>query len=177
MSDNENKISRRTALKRLGTLVAGATLVATGALPLSACSGQKRKCIIFYFTGTGNCLHVARELADNDTELLSIPQMMRQQRFDFTADEIGLVYPVYGHMPPYMVRQFFSKAVFHADYTFAILTYGMRKCNAVEIWDDITRRAGIPFDYINTLWMVDNWLPNFDMNDQILIDKHIPESL
>ena len=25
--------------------------------------------------------------------------------------------------------------------------------------------------------MVDNWLPNFDMNEQIKIDKHIPESL
>ena len=25
--------------------------------------------------------------------------------------------------------------------------------------------------------MVDNWLPSFDMNEQILIDKHIPENL
>lgn len=25
--------------------------------------------------------------------------------------------------------------------------------------------------------MVDNWLPNFDMNEQIKIDKHIPENL
>ena len=25
--------------------------------------------------------------------------------------------------------------------------------------------------------MVDNWLPNFDMNDQMKIDKHIPENL
>ena len=25
--------------------------------------------------------------------------------------------------------------------------------------------------------MVDNWLPNFDMNEQVLIDKHIPEKL
>ena len=25
--------------------------------------------------------------------------------------------------------------------------------------------------------MVDNWLPNFDMNEQLKIDKHIPENL
>lgn len=56
-------------------------------------------------------------------------------------------------------------------------TYGNRKCNAVEIWNDISRKAGVPFDYINTLIMVDNWLPNFDMNEQVLIDKHIPENL
>lgn len=56
-------------------------------------------------------------------------------------------------------------------------TYGNRKCNAVEIWNDISRKAGVPFDYLNTLIMVDNWLPNFDMNEQVLIDKHIPENL
>ncbi len=25
----------------------------------------------------------------------------------------------------------------------------------------------MPFDYITTMIMVDNWLPNFDMNEQI----------
>lgn len=27
--------------------------------------------------------------------------------------------------------------------------------------------GGMPFDYITTMIMVDNWLPNFDMNEQI----------
>lgn len=60
---------------------------------------------------------------------------------------------------------------------FSVLTYGNRKCCSVEIWDDIARRAGKSFDYIATLIMVDNWLPNFDMNEQVLIDKHIPENV
>lgn len=177
MPAEEKKISRRSALKRIGTAVAGAALVAAGAMPLSACVSRKRKRIVFYFTGTGNCLYVARQLADENTELLSIPQMMRQKRFRFSADEIGIVYPVYGHMPPNMVRSFIRQAQLQADYRFAVLTYGNRKCNAVEIWDDISRKAGMPFDYVSTLIMVDNWLPNFDMNDQIRIDKHIPENL
>ena len=33
------------------------------------------------------------------------------------------------------------------------------------------------FDYIATIIMVDNWLPNFDMNEQRKIDNHIPENL
>lgn len=103
--------------------------------------------------------------------------MIWKDDIEIEADEIGIVYPIYGHMPPNMVRQFIKKAKLKADYKFAILTYGNRKCNAVEIWDKISRDAGVPFDYINTLIMVDNWLPNFDMNEQVLIDKHIPENL
>ena len=140
-------------------------------------NAPKGKRMIFYFTATGNSLYVARQLADENTELFSIPQLVKQGRYDFEADEIGIVYPIYGHMPPNMVRGFIKKARLKAGYKFAVLTYGARKCDAVEIWDRISRDAGNSFDYISTIVMVDNWLPNFDMNEQIRIDKHIPENL
>lgn len=173
----DEKMSRRTAIKTMGTAAMGAMLSVSGGSTLASCMNMKKKRLIFYFTGTGNCLYVARQLADENTELLSIPQMMNQGRTDFEADEIGLVYPIYGHMPPYMVRQFLKKARLKADYTFAVLTFGARKCNAVEILDGITRKAGWRFSYLSTLMMVDNWLPNFDMNEQVKMDKHIPENL
>lgn len=92
---------------------------------------MKRK--ILYFTGTGNCLYIARRLSDADTELLSVPQLVKRGIYDIEADEIGLVYPIYGHMPPTMVREYLAKAALRADYKFAVLTFGCRKCNAVEI--------------------------------------------
>lgn len=174
---NDNKITRRSALKRMGAAVISTAAAASGMFSLASCGAGKSRRIIFYFTGTGNCLYVARQLAGENAEVLSIPQMMKQWRYDFEADEIGIVYPVYGHMPPNMVRQFIRMARLKAGYMFAVLTYGNRKCNSVEIWDDISMQAGKQFDYINTLIMVDNWLPNFDMNEQIKIDKHIPENL
>ncbi len=170
-------MTRRGALKRMGVAVAGALMSTSGLLSLTSCEKKYLKRVILYFTGTGNCLYVARQLAGQNSELLSIPQLMKQNEIVIEADEIGLVYPIYGHMPPNMVRQFIKKAKLKADYKFAVLTYGNRKCSAVEIWDEISRKAGVAFDYINTLIMVDNWLPNFDMNEQILIDKHIPENL
>ena len=173
----DNKISRRDALKRMGAAVLGGAVASSGLLSLTSCEGKRNKRIIFYFTGTGNCLYIARQLAGADTELLSIPQMVKRGKYEFEADEIGIVYPIYGHMPPYMVRQFIQKARLKAGYRFAVLTYGARKCDAVEIWDRISRKAGNAFDYIGTIVMVDNWLPNFDMNEQIKIDKHIPENL
>ena len=176
MDKSNNKgISRRDVLKRMGLLMAGAAVM--GVPTLTACSGKKKKRIILYFTATGNSLYVARQLADEGTELLSIPQLVKQGRYELEADEIGIVYPIYGHMPPNMVRQFIKKVKLTASYKFAVLTYGNRKCSAVEIWDEISRKAGHSFDYITTIIMVDNWLPNFDMAEQIKIDKHIPENL
>ena len=141
------------------------------------CNFAAARRVILYFTATGNSLYVARQLAGEAGELLSIPQLVKAGRYELEADEIGIVYPVYGHMPPNMVREFIRKARLKAGYRFAVLTYGNRKCNSAEIWDEVSRKAGCPFDYITTMIMVDNWLPNFDMNEQMKIDKHIPESL
>lgn len=174
--NSDNNITRRGAIRKMGLILTSAVAATSGLLSLTSCDSTKKR-IILYFTGTGNCLYVARQLAGKDGELLSIPQLMKEGRFDIEADEIGIVYPIYGHMPPNMVRKFIDKAHLKADYLFAILTYGNRKCNAVEIWDEISGKSGKRFDYISTLIMVDNWLPNFDMNEQIKIDKHIPENL
>lgn len=173
----EKVLTRRTALKIMGSAALATVMATTGASALASCIEGRKKRVVLYFTGTGNCLYVARQLAGKEGEILSIPQLMRKKQFEIEADEIGLVYPIYGHMPPYMVREFIKKAQLKAEYKFAVLTYGMRKCNAVEIWDGISRKAGNVFDYIGTIVMVDNWLPNFDMNDQMKIDKHIPENL
>lgn len=173
----EKVLTRRTALKIMGSAALATVMATTGASALTSCIEGRKKRVVLYFTGTGNCLYVARQLAGKEGEILSIPQLMRKKQFEIEADEIGLVYPIYGHMPPYMVREFIKKAQLKAEYKFAVLTYGMRKCNAVEIWDGISRKAGNVFDYIGTIVMVDNWLPNFDMNEQMKIDKHIQENL
>ena len=194
-------IDRRTALKLIGTAAATAAL---GSLPLlSACNKPEQtsdpnnhpdnsaptpesntpsqsqpqnrmKRLVFYFTGTGNCLYTARELSD---QVISIPQAMKNNEMTYEAEEIGFVYPVYGMMPPNMVRQFIQKASLKADYFFAVATYGNNQGNAVNVWNDISKSAGYTFDYIATLLMVDNWLPRFDMNEQKTIDKKTEENL
>lgn len=70
--------------------------------------------MVFYFTATGNCLYVARELAaQEDSMPVSIPQEMAQEgELRYEADAIGIVYPIYGHMMPTMVREFVERAAF-----------------------------------------------------------------
>ena len=175
--NKDKNMSRRDALKCMGAAVLSGAVASSGLLSLTACGAKCKKRVLLFFTGTGNCLYVARELAGEAGEILSIPQLVKNKQYEIEADEIGLVYPIYGHMPPHMVWEFIKKVRLKASYKFAVLTYGKRKCSAVEIWDDISRKAGAAFDYIGTLMMVDNWLPNFDMNEQVKIDKHIPENL
>ena len=143
----DKRISRREALTRMGMIVAGVAASSIGLPALTSCTEKpQKKRIILYFTATGNCLHVARQLAESEEQLLSIPQMVKQNQYEFEADEIGLVYPIYGHMPPNMVRNFIKKAKLKAAYKFAVLTYGARKCDSVEIWNDISSKAGNKFD-------------------------------
>lgn len=130
--------------------------------------------MVFYFTGTGNSLYIAKQI---EASPMSIPQKMRKEKLEFSAESIGLVAPVYGHELPGMVKDFLKKAVFHTDYFYLILTYGNRHGGAAELAREYCRECGITPDYINVLIMVDNWLPGFDMEEQKRLDKGVEENL
>lgn len=130
--------------------------------------------MLFYFTGTGNSLYAAKKIEDNP---ISIPQVIHNADLHFTADTIGIVTPIYGHEAPPMVKDFLRKAAFHTEYFYMILTYGNRHGGAAELARQLCEECGIDVRYINLLWMVDNWLPAFDMNEQTAIDKRVDEQI
>lgn len=130
--------------------------------------------MVFYFTGTGNSLFIAKQIEEHP---ISIPQVIHRERQEFFADSIGIVAPVYGHEVPTMVKDFLRKAVFHTDYFYMILTYGNRHGGAAELAKKLCDECGIAVNYINVIVMVDNWLPGFDMNEQKKIDKKIEQSM
>ena len=133
--------------------------------------------MVFYFTATGNCRYVAEQL-DNDAR--SIPQeMQREGELAYQDGAIGIVYPIYGHMMPDMVRRFVERAKFSTPYLYLVLTYGCRHTSTIELGVGEMERNGFSVSYASTLLMVDNWLPNFDMNEQrkILSQKHVEENL
>ncbi len=130
--------------------------------------------MIFCFSGTGNSLYAARSL---DTDVISIPQVIDRTDLHFRSERIGIVAPIYGHEMPQMVKAFISRATFETSYVFLILTYGNRHANAVELARQVFGDAGKRIDYIRTLLMVDNFLPAFDMKEQLALDKHVEEQL
>lgn len=130
--------------------------------------------MVFYFTGTGNSLYIAKQL---DSQAFSIPQVLKSDSLIFTADNIGIVCPVYGHEMPKMVKEFIKKADFRAKYFYIVLTYGALHGGAAELAEDYVKSVGKKADYITSIMMVDNFLPNFDMAEQCAMDKKIPEHL
>ncbi len=131
---------------------------------------------IFYFTSTGNCLAVAKKIGGN---LVSIPQVIDMPDLHYKDDVIGLIFPIYGFGMPKMVRQFLTIASWEADYSFAIGAYGNLPGAAMMNVQKFAAKHGQRFDYAESLLMVDNYLPGFDMTDQIarLPKKYVDEHL
>ena len=130
--------------------------------------------MVFYFTGTGNSLYIAKQIEKNP---LSIPQMIHRKPLNYQDDSIGIVSPVYGHELPRMVKDFLQKAVFQSKYFYIILTYGNRHGGAAELAKNFCDNCGIKVNYINVIQMVDNWLPGFDMEEEKKTDKNIERQL
>lgn len=124
---------------------------------------------IFYFTGTGNSLAVAKRIGG---ELYSIPQEMGKGELNYEDDVIGIVSPVYYGRLPNIVREFLGKAKFKTDYLFAIANCGSGSGIVLDELQNLSKEQGYQFDYLNSIVMVDNFLPVFEIGEEI---KKLPE--
>ncbi|MEW6712601.1 MAG: EFR1 family ferrodoxin [Candidatus Riflebacteria bacterium] len=131
---------------------------------------------VFYFTSTGNSLEVAKAIGG---ELISIPQVLKNNLVDFKEDAIGIVFPLYSLGTPGIVREFMEKTRLEADYFFAVITYGNFEGGGVDDFYRLARSRGIKLSYLNSIVMVDNYLNFFKMENQIesLADKKVPENV
>ena len=76
---------------------------------------------LLYYTTTGNNLYIAKQLGG---ELLSIPQLMKNEEFDIEDDVVGIIFPVFFATSPKTLREFLQKADIKSDYLFLITSYG-----------------------------------------------------
>ena len=77
---------------------------------------------IYYFSGTGNCLAVARminEKSSEKSEIIPIPN----GKFIIKADRVGFVFPVYCHKLPDIVKRYILRIEFiSSPYIYAVAT-------------------------------------------------------
>lgn len=81
---------------------------------------------IYYFTGSGNSLAVARDIAGGiQAEVVSIPSVISQTTIKAETDTMGIVFPVYHQGLPVIIRRFVEKLEdLSGTYVFAVCTSG-----------------------------------------------------
>ena len=171
-------INRRKALKVLGL-----GMLATCMPTLPACGNAKNekkiKRLIFFFSATGNSLYVSRQIAGEEGTLLSISQEIHNDNPVYEAEEIGFVCPVHCFIPPAIVQDFIARSTFKADYFFTVGTFGAHSTIFPEFVDNLAKENGFQMNYINTIQMVDTYLPYFDAAREMADPKNqlIPEKI
>jgi ferredoxin len=104
---------------------------------------------IYYFTGTGNSLFIANQIAENiDGKLISIASVVRREHITTNAQIIGIVFPVYyasnlSSGIPLIVERFLYKLEgIGSKYIFAVCTHSGMPGTTLEKVSKICKSRG-----------------------------------
>lgn len=114
---------------------------------------------LFVFSGTGNSLWVAKELAKDlpNCEILQIPSADPKRSLDFT--HIGIVTPVHMWGPPLLVSQFVRKIPDKREqYQFAVAVNAGQVANTLVILNTDIQSTGGQFSAGFALQMPSNYI-------------------
>ena len=120
--------------------------------------------MILYFSGTGNSLAIARQLAEQLNEQLM--PLVDAVEVDLTSEKrIGLVFPTYDFNMPPAVRNLIPKLQMSAaSYVFAVTTCGAQAGNSLWTLRRLLRQKGIGLAYAHKIRVPDNSAIAFGRN-------------
>jgi ferredoxin/flavodoxin len=116
--------------------------------------------VIYYFSGTGNSLKVAKDLSSKlgSTELIKICSNTADQSCNAGYKKVGIVFPVYYYGLPLMVREFVKNLKLDpSTYVYTVATCGGSVGCAVKQLKDILSNNGVPMSSAFTVVMPDNY--------------------
>lgn len=129
---------------------------------------------IFYFTGTGNSLYIAKRF---NGELYSIPQVLKRDRYIFEDEKIGIIFPTYGLSVPNIVKEFIEKITLISPYIFVIMTCGNNNGDATKWITSFAKNHNINISYSNSIKMIGNHIPLVNIDKEKSLDKNIEENI
>ena len=100
---------------------------------------------IYYFSGTGNSLYVAKRIQDHlgDTELIPIASSLFDNPITIETGVFGVVFPVHGWGPPRLVERFFKTMnIRQAESLVVVATHGGELGDTFVLVEDFYRRKG-----------------------------------
>lgn len=127
------------------------------------------KNIIFVFTGTGNSLKVAKDIAAalGDCDIVS---MGNSTQYDLSEgyETIGFVFPTYFRGEPGKVTEFIIRLNLQRNknaYFYAVTTIGGRAGNTLSHIHKLLKRKSITLCYSSALTMCSNYIVALDMRE------------
>ena len=124
------------------------------------------KTVLYYFTGTGNTLAVARNLAQElgDVELIPLLEMMSRPEVVADADIVGIAFPVYFLDMPGIVREFVRKLrLSGTPYIFGIATCGEQPGGALFSLKSLLEEKGTTLSAGFAFVMPENYIAPVDL--------------
>lgn len=105
---------------------------------------------IYYFTGTGNSLMIARDIAKefDNAAIISMTKLMKNEKvIRLEGDMVGFVFPVYFTRPPAFVKEFMENVLFGStSYIFAVMNGGGLFGRALHLFDAMLKEKGRRLD-------------------------------
>lgn len=118
------------------------------------------KTVIYYFSGTGNSLKVARDLASKieDSIVYSIPVAMEENR-ELPADKVGIIFPVYAWGMPMIVKKFIARFKDNDPrYFFSVATCGGSSAGTLQQVANFMKSKGIKLSAGFSVQMPTNYI-------------------
>jgi len=137
--------------------------------------------LIFYFSGTGNSLYVAKKISEIQGEsLVSIPRELERKNavfeYEFVEKELlGFVFPVYAWGPPQIVVDFISKLRVSGGkpYVFSVCTCGDDEGYTTRMMQKALAKAGLSLDSAFTVIMPNTYIIGFDVDSKDVVSEKL----
>jgi flavodoxin len=130
---------------------------------------------IYYFSGTGNSLAVARDIADRiNGNLIAIQSVIDTDIIKIQSEVIGIVFPVYNQGIPFIIKRFIDKIEsVSGKYIFAVCTHGGSPGICLKYLNNMIKKKGgklsagfsvkMPYNYVTPSFTIKKFYRSFKL--------------
>jgi len=139
--------------------------------------------MIFYFSGTGNSLYVAKKLQESEYgELINITDALSKNRFKYEVkkdEKIGFIFPVYFLGLPTIVSEFIDKLKIESSanpFVYTVITCGGSPGNADKMLAKRLKQRNLQLNSAFSIEMPSNYVVMYDVPNKEEQDLTLQEA-
>jgi ferredoxin/flavodoxin len=129
--------------------------------------------LIFYFTGTGNCLYVARKIQEIEGgKLVNMAHALNEKKFNYKiekGEKIGIIFPVYFWGLPTIVSEFVNKLNLKTTenpFIYTVITCGGHVGNADKNLGNLLELKNLKLNSSYSVKMPSNYIMIHDITNK-----------